>query len=377
MEHPRRTHRRLTVVLALVLALTALAATTAGTLARDARGGKSGAVYTLSNAASGNEVIVFDRARDGSLSLRDSYATDGLGSGGGLGSQGAVVLSDDGRWLLAVNAGSDEITAFRVTGRGLHRTATVYSGGDTPISVTIDGNVVYALNAGGAGNISGFKLDRNGRLHALPHTTMPLSGAGVGPAQVEFTPDGKQLVVTEKNSNKISTYQVDHHGMAHGPVVNDSAGVTPFGFAFNNHGTLIVSEAAGGAVNASSTSSYRVNADGSLTVLSAAVLTTQTAACWVAISENGRHAYIANTGSGSVSGYAVMRNGSIALQNATAGLTGQGSAPIDVAVAGSYLYSLGSGSDAITVFKINADGSLTNMGAVSGLPASTVGLAAD
>src|SRR5436305_1920706 len=72
--------------------------------------GNVGAVYTLTNAAAGNRVAVFDRASDGALTPAGTYSTGGLGSGDGLGSQGALALSQGNKWLFAVNAGSNEIS---------------------------------------------------------------------------------------------------------------------------------------------------------------------------------------------------------------------------------------------------------------------------
>ena len=128
---------------------------------------RRGAVFTMSNAAGGNQVVVFARAGDGTLSHVADYATGGEGSGGGLGSQGAVRLSDDGSWLLAVNAGSDEVSVFRVNGTTLELTDTVWSGGDSPISVDVHGDVVYVLNAGSA-NIAGIPAHRRGQIEPDP-----------------------------------------------------------------------------------------------------------------------------------------------------------------------------------------------------------------
>jgi len=162
-------------------------------------GGMAGNVYTMTNASSGNAVLAYDRAADGTLAPAGSFSTGGNGSGGGLGNQGGLVISGNGRWLLAVNAGSNTIAAFRVHGNGsLVRTSTVPSGGMQPISVTLSGDLVYALNAGGSGNIVGFRLDNDGTLSLIPGSSRALSGAGVGPAQIEFAPRGDVLVVTEK-----------------------------------------------------------------------------------------------------------------------------------------------------------------------------------
>jgi 6-phosphogluconolactonase (cycloisomerase 2 family) len=372
-----RARRTLAACLALLLALTSGAFGAAGALAAD-----GGAVFTLSNATAGNEVLAFRRQADGSLTFMAAYPTGGLGTGAGLGSQGSVVLSSNGQWLLAVNAGSDSLTAFRMRGERLLRTAIVPSGGDMPLSVTVSGNLVYVLNAGGAGNITGFRLGSDGSLALLPGSTRFLSnggaGGGVGPAQVQFQPGGRRLVVTEKLTNLIDTYRVWGNGYSDGPVVNPSHGATPFGFDFTPSGGLIVSEAFGGAPDASATSSYRINDDGTLRVLSGSVPTTETAACWVVVSKNGKYAYATNTGSDSVSGYAVARTGRLTLLDAD-GVTGaSGDSPIDAAQShnGRYLYALNANSDDISIFEVNADGSLTELGTLGGLPASVVGLAA-
>jgi 6-phosphogluconolactonase len=69
------------------------------------------------------------------------------------------VLSEDGSLLFAVNAGSNSVTIFRVSGHTLTATNTVSSGGTMPVSLTVRGNLVYLVNAGGVPNISGFKVD--------------------------------------------------------------------------------------------------------------------------------------------------------------------------------------------------------------------------
>ena len=345
-------------------------------LSRD--GSNVGAVFTLSNQAAGNAVIAFSRSADGSLSPAGSFATLANGTGAGLGSQGAVTLSDDGEFLFAVNAASNSITSFAVDGSSLTRIGTVPSGGTLPISLTTHGNLLYVLNAGGTENITGFTISAGGALSQLGGSTRPLSGTGVGPAQVGFDPSGSYLVVTEKNTNKIDVYTVGANGYASAPVVNQSAGQTPFGFAFNQHGVLIVSEAFGGAVDASAVSSYTLGSNGTLDVVSASVPTTETAACWVAVTTNGKFAYAANTGRASVTGFEVHK-ASLDLLNADGKTGNTGTTPIDAAVSrnGQFLYTLTAGSHAISAFAVRQnDGSLSAVGGAAGLPVGTVGLAA-
>src|SRR5258707_6372286 len=95
-----------------------------------------GNVYTMDNAVAGNNVLIFNRAADGALSLAGAVATGGKGTGTGLGSQSALILSANGQWLFACNAGSDEISLFAVTPDGLVLTDKVSTGGKQPISLT-------------------------------------------------------------------------------------------------------------------------------------------------------------------------------------------------------------------------------------------------
>ena len=98
--------------------------------------GSPGAVYTQTNSPGGNEVLVYDRAADGALAFAGAVPTGGTGTGTGLGNQGAVVLSGDGRRLFVVNAGSDEISSFRVTPDGLALTAV--GPGTLPLAINPD-----------------------------------------------------------------------------------------------------------------------------------------------------------------------------------------------------------------------------------------------
>ena len=333
--------------------------------------GHTSTIYTLSNEASGNRVLAFARSADGSLTPAGSYATGANGSGGGLGSQGSVVVSGDRQILLAVNAGSNSVSAFRVKRDGtLRLMSTAPSGGAKPISVTVHGEAVFVLN-GDDNTISGLGLDDG--LAPIPGSTRPLTGKGG--AQVSFTPNGRQLVVTEKASDLIDTFSVGEDGRVGTATPAASTGQTPFGFSFDHNGHLLVSNAAGGAAGKSSLSSYSVGRTG-VAAIDGPVASTQTAACWVALSEDGRFAYTTNTGSGTVTGYAVTPDGQLTLLNANGVTATVGSGPIDAAVVGGDLYTVDSKSRDIAIDHVGANGSLTPAGNLTGLPASAVGLAA-
>lgn len=374
MKSSRLSGLMLRVLLVAALALPFVAGSTSRAAAAKT---PPGAVYTLTNAAAGNAVRVYDRAASGALSFRKSYATDGLGSGSGLGSQGALILSPNNQWLFAVNAGSNSISVFHVLKRGLQLVDVEPSGGILPVSLTVNGNLLYALNAGDSGDIAGFWIGTDGDLSPVAGSVQALSNGGAGGApavaEVSFSPDGSTLVVTEKSTNLIDTYAVVD-GVASGPATHASSGQTPFGFAFNTHGYAVVSEAFGGQAGASALSSYYVAQD-AFELVSASVGTTQTAACWVAISKNGAFAYTTNAGSATISSYAIGKDGSLTLLDPAAGQTG--ASPVDMALSnsGTFLYALASGRHAISGFAVQSDGSLVWLSDAS-VPAGVAGLAA-
>ncbi len=360
-------HRRLMGSLAALAAGIALAIPGVVT----AHDGAAGFVYTETNGASGNAVLAFARAGDGSLSAIGTFATGGLGSGGGLGSQGAVALAGDGRWLLAVNAGTNDISLFRIRdGGGLVLADRAAAGGTLPISVTASDGLVYVLDAGGSGNIAGFRLG-DGSLHPLERSIRPLSGSATNPAEVAFSTDGEFLVVTERATNLIDTYRVDDRGAAGAPITTASSGPVPYGFAFDQRNHPIVSEAAN-----STLSSYRLRAAGA-TVISASVPTGGLAACWVAASPDGRWAFDSNAHGGTISTFAIGRDGSLTLAQSVAANTGTGSVPLDLGVSsdGRFLYVVEAGAHILGGYAIGAGGGLVAVPGAPTLPAGTSGIA--
>jgi 6-phosphogluconolactonase len=327
--------------------------------------GAPGAVYAMTNSADGNEIVMFDREANGILTLVGNVATGGDGSGGGLdelGSQNSLVLSEDDRWLLAVNAGSDEISVFKVLPEGLSLVDILSSGGDFPVSVTIYHDVVYVLNAL-TPNITAFTLNFAGELTPLADSTRSL-GFGAF-AQIGFDPQGNNLVVTDKGDHEIIVFSVESNGTPSTvPVTTSSSGLAPFGFIFDRRGHLLVSEAGSGAA-----SSYRILPDNTLEVISASVPNGETATCWIAGNKRG-DIFTSNTGSGSVSAYTLLAgNGRLLLRDAT---TGFASRPIDMAITtdGRFLYALDPdidpGNGTVHMFRIDRDGGLTDLGAIGG-----------
>ena len=349
---------------------------------------QAGAVYVLTNQVE-NTVAVFRRGADGTLTSAGEFSTGGAGDPVAqpgdpptdpLASQGALILAEGNQFLFAVNAGSNQISVLQITSSGLNLIGVFDSGGVRPISLTVHENLLYVLNEGGTPNITGFTVADDGTLTPLAGSTQPLiGGTGADPAQVNFNPDGTLLTVTEKMGNRLDTYTVDANGLASPPIDNTSSGMTPFGFAFNNPGFLVVSEAFGGTPNASAVSSYSAGDDGVLSVISASVPNSQTAACWVVIVNNGQLAFVSNTGSGTISSYQVgAGDGALTLINAVAADGGPDSALRDMALNNSsrFLYVQAAGGVEVRSFRVEQDGSLTLIDTDAGLPFGAQGIAA-
>jgi 6-phosphogluconolactonase len=367
LEEEPMTHRRLIGSVAAIGAAIALAIPGVVTAHSDA----AGYVYTETNAATGNAILAYARADNGTLSWLGTYPTHGLGTGSGLATQGEVILAGDGKWLLAVNAGSNDISTFRVWDNGtLTLTDRAGAQGTDPVSLTAHGKFVYVLDAGGTGNIAGF-WTAGGMLHRIPASIRPLSGGATGPAEVAFSTNGRFLVVTERNTNMLDTYSVDSMGLAGWAKTTASSGPVPYGFAFDLRNHPIVSEAAN-----STLSSYHLSSAGAA-VISASVPTGGIAACWVTVSPNGKWAFDSNAHGGTISSFVVHANGTINLSLSVAGNTGLGSAPLDLQVSsdGHFLYVNEAGNHIVGGYWIGAGGMLKAVSGAPVIPAGTSGIA--
>lgn len=332
-------------------------------------------VYTLSNGIDKNEVLTFQRDAKGKMVATGRVATGGTGTGSGLGNQGALTFSQDGDFLFAVNPGSNDVSVFSVKKNGqLTLVDRADDHGLKPISITVDRNRVFVVNAGDD-TIFGYKFDRKQRkLEPLPLTLKRLSSTGVGPAQISFDNEGEVLTVTEKATNKITTFSIDEDSNVPSEGVSfDSAGATPFGFASGKRNQIFVSEAHGGAAGASSVSSYKVQENGVLKLINTATAAGQTAACWVVTTPNGRIAYTTNTGSGTVSSFSIKSNGELSLLQANAAEV-KGALDIAISNDGNVLYVLSNGDHNIVAYNINRNGALTKIANLGVLPIGDTGL---
>jgi 6-phosphogluconolactonase (cycloisomerase 2 family) len=341
---------------------------------RDGMGG-TGAVFVQTNAPR-NAVIAYERAADGRLAMRDTVETGGAGSDAAhLPSQGSVVLSGDGRFLLVANAGSDDVSVFSVNGAELTRIQTV-AAGPAPRSIAERDGLVYVLATGKPG-IAGFRLGDDG-LSTIAGGEASLAEAGADPAQIGFTPDGSALVVTERGTDAIEIVLVAADGMLGMGTTVSSSGPTPYGFAFTSDGRLVVTEAFRAEKGAAAASSYAWR-EGSLVPVTASVGNGRSEICWAVISDDDRFAYTTNFADGAVSRYAIAADGSLSLEDAAAGTAIDGASGLrdeDLSSDGRFLYAIDADGGRIYGWSIGADGALTAVGSWDGVPATVAGLAA-
>jgi len=338
----------------------------------------SGAVFVMTNGAARNEIIAYKRHADGSLTDAHWFSTGGRGSGGTidpLASQGALTLTDDRSFLLAVNAGSGEISVFRVFGHWLELVNKTPCGGSDPVAVAQHGGLVYVVNAGSASNVTGFRLHPGGDLDQIPNSTTFLTTGNTGAASLAFSPDGQTLLVTEKVTGNIDAFHVNSDGTL-GPIVaNPSAGPGLFGVLFAPNGTAITTETGpAGGHDASALSSYTVNSNGTLSVVSTSVPTLGAATCWHVVTPDGHFVYTTNPGSGTMSGFSLASNGALTpIAGTIVATLPAGSANLDLAVTpdGKFLYTLNSGTGSVGIFAINSDGTLNPLPEAGGLKAAS------
>jgi 6-phosphogluconolactonase len=325
-----------------------------------------GHVYVNANTARMNTIAAFDRHADGMLTpLPGSpFNAGGAGTGESLGSQDALRVTADGRYLLAVAAGSDEISVLRIAaGGGLSAVAgsPFSSGGLVPVSIALHDDLVYVANRGNGtegANYSGFTLDVDGGLHPLDGSTVPLS-ATADPGAVFFNATGRNLVGTEIGPDEgpflIDSFRVGDGGLltaAPGsPFTAQAAGPYAGTFRPTDPAQLYIANAHAGP-NQGTVSAYDVGSDGVLRPIGGSPYPNrQTAPCWMAITPDGRYLFTVNTAVSSVSRYEVQSDGSLSLLANTILNDPTGLRPIDARLdpTGEYLYVIGADAGVVSI----------------------------
>lgn len=358
---------------ALVLGLVAFGAGAAGAQVSWHRwfgqdGGRQ-AVFVQTDNLSGNQVVAYERAGNGTLSLAGTYDTGGLGGqlAGSvvdhLASQGSLGYSSDHDLLFAVNAGSNTVSVFGVRGDHLALKEILPSGGTFPVSVAVHGDLVYVLNAENGGSLQGYRIQfgyvlptfgSNRALGLDPTETPQFTHT---PGQVAFSPDGSQLIVTTKaNGNDIDVFRVFADGrLSSAPQVNPEPGAIPFAITFDPAGNLVVAETGIGSLV-----TFSLSAWGVATELDA-VSSTQAATCWVA--SVAGNLYASNAGSTSVSQYQDTAAGILFLQGQTS--TDPGTVDAAGSTNGQFLYVQTGLNGIVDEFQVASNGTLSPLGSVT------------
>jgi 6-phosphogluconolactonase len=353
-----------------LLALVATAATIAAGSA-SAASDVVGHLYVNDNTAGTNTISAFERHADGSLTpLQGSpFAAGGAGTGKGIGSQGALQITSDGNYLLAVDAGSNQISVLRINSDGELRPVgggPVSSGGIEPVSIAVHAGLVYAANAGNGGsNYTGFTLNPGGHLRPLAGSTVPLPD-GSSPGDVLFNSDGTRLVGNRVGTSLIDSFTVGGDGLLTAAAASPFAaqGLGPFGSEFRptDPTQLFVSNAHNVGAGTGTISAFSDAADGTLTSIGSSPFPDfQTAPCWVEISHDGQILFTVNTASGSISRYAIAANGSLSLLGSTPlSTTGAGAEDARLGPNGNTLWVVDTGARAISAFAVDG-GNLTEL----------------
>ncbi len=380
---------RLGALLALAAAAAVVLAGGAAASPHGPHGSKVvGHVYVNDNTAPVNSVAGFDRHADGSLTAipGSPFSVGGAGTGHPDASQGSLQLSADGRYLLAVDAGSNQISVLKLKRDGSLQAAAgspVASNGIDPVSIGVHRDLVYVANAGpgttaGDTNYTGFRLDHGGHLRAIPDSTYVLSNDSK-PGQVLFNRDGTKVAGT-----RIATSEIDSFTVGHGGRLTPAAG-SPYDaqafspaqgwgqlgaeFSPTRPNQLFVSDAhtaGGGAAFPGLVSSFVDGPGGALTAVGAPVANDGGASCWVEISHDGRFLFVVNTASATVSSYSIGAGGALTFLHSTgSGQIGAGAEDARLSPDGRTLWVVESGTNAVTGFTVEG-GTLTPLDAIAG-----------
>lgn len=374
-----------------------------------------GAVFMQTNDAKANAVVAFARSAEGKLREIGRFPTGGAGSGSVEDVAQSLVLGtadgeaspihnlDKAELLFVPNAGSNTISVFRVKADGLELASEVPSGGQKPVSLTVNNGLLYVSNSGEFDNrlfvgetvlencghgqlpsVTGFRVTPDGNLTQIEGSTRLLSGEHEsGCAQISFSPDGKTLLATERIAGKkdeatgfgkgaITTFPVHPDGTLGPPNATVPTGNGPYAFTFTKDGTvLLMAEQNGGSTNVGGghVTSYAL-ANGVLTPIGGSVPTTGTDTCWIVLTNDQKYAFTTSPFvGGRISTLGVGNDGAMTLLHPVAtapdgkdeAKKGTTDLLLDLALSrdSKYIYTIEGFYGDLYAFKVNNDGTLT------------------
>lgn len=381
--------------------------------------------FVVSNKANGNTIYQFTADKDGQYMTKGEYKTGGTGTGDleipalkkdpthplangddPLISAYSISSSQDGQNIVVVNPGNATISLMKRDEAGKISAVNTAPATDLfPISVAVKGNHVAVASVGDSnmkGSIGLYKITDN-MLIPLDNNRRDLNAR---PSTIRFSSNGKFVIVNELVTGKIKTFAMKDDQLSDAPIsVIDSPKADgrfqaiPVGFELRagaNADILIMSEArfltpeyglreGDGSVVQSplyswqtgSLSTYKLANDGTLSLISADVLTGndieggELANCWVALSPDGKTLWAANALSSSISSFDIAANGEATLKNVTA-YKDESEAlffgDINVSPDGKTLYQAIGNKGKVAIFDIKANGDLELRQMVGNMP---------
>jgi 6-phosphogluconolactonase (cycloisomerase 2 family) len=281
-----------------------------------------------------------------------------------------AALAPNGRWLYVSNWGSGDVSSFRVGRIGGLSASRKFAPAPPPpsnsagIAISSDGKRLYVgnFNDGGPGTLSSFTVNGDGSLAPLGAT---VATGGRGPAGVALDRSGRHLYIANTISGEMSSFSTGSDGP---PILRQvvAAGAGAFFPALTPDGRhLLVANA-----TANTVISFAVRSNGLLGEAKPAVSTGANGPRGIAISPDGRYAYVAHynggPGRGEVAVLQIHPGGTLSRKGRPVATGGNGAEAITLADRGRLLYVANfntNGPGSLTAFAVQASGSLRRLAA--------------
>ncbi len=336
-------------------------------------------VYTNDDVLGPNTVSAFSVAANGTLTLLSGspFATGGSGSGGGLFASNRVATDAAGKFLFASNVGSSNVSVFTIdAGTGALSLvagspfATGGSAGSNSLSlaVTPDGKFLIAGNWGSS-NLTVFSIAGSGAL--APITGSPFHALS-GPAGIKVSPNGKFLAVGENATNvdQVEMFSIAADGtLSSFGAFAGGGGNTLAGVDMDCAGNFLY----GGEANSTGTivDGYSVASNGTLTTLTGSPFIPGVGvnSNVVLLSPDDKTLFVSNQSSKTITVFGLGANGGLSLVAGSPFAMNAASFPAGMATSqdGSFLY-VANFNNKVSVFSVSSTGVLTE---VTGSPFAT------
>jgi 6-phosphogluconolactonase (cycloisomerase 2 family) len=353
LSERRPVDRRLVLMAAPALALPALRGSA-----------RAAAPLYVTNWGSDNVSVFWPRA-DGTL-RRPGLVAVPAGAQNPL----CAALAPNGRWLYVANWGSGDVSFFRV-GRAGELVASRRFAPAPPlpsncagVAISSDGRRLYvaSFNGGGPGTLSSFTVNRDGSLAPLGAT---VATGGRGAAGLALNRCGRNLYIANMSSGEVSSFSVGSGGSATLRQVIAVGGGAFFPALTPDGGHLLVANA-----TANTVISFAVRSNGLLGEAKPAAWTGADGPRGIAVSPDGRYAYIAHynggTGPGEVTVLRIRPGGTLSRKGQPVATGGNGAEAIALADRGRLLYVANfntNGPGSLTAFAVQASGTLRRLAA--------------